>query len=318
MKRKLFLCCLTCIMIVSLILSGCVNIKLKDSQNVSSAEQASDESAVQSGEEEEDADLEEASTPDQSDDDDAENVDQGGETPKENAGPEEAPEENDATEAVQAEEAPEEDQPSEPSANAGQTESSSDNPENEPKKEAAGSSDNDVASIFAKSKGIAQISFTYVVTSPEGSTEGKTWIKGEKIKNEIVVEGNRIINITDQSSKEIFLYFPEENMAIKQNYNEMEGLAQNPLNEYGEEDANDFSITGTETIDGNACTVMVATEEDDNAVIKIWVSMQYGIPLKIERTEPAGKTTIVYSNVKTGSIPDSEFELPAGVEIMTM
>ncbi len=50
----------------------------------------------------------------------------------------------------------------------------------------------------------------------------------------------------------------------------------------------------------------------------MWVSEEHGIPLRIETNEQEGQSVIEYKNLKVGSIPDVQLELPPDVEIADM
>jgi outer membrane lipoprotein-sorting protein len=56
----------------------------------------------------------------------------------------------------------------------------------------------------------------------------------------------------------------------------------------------------------------------EGTATKMWIWEEYAFPIRVEVTTTEGKTTIEYKNIEFVDIPDSMFELPAGVEIIQM
>lgn len=185
--------------------------------------------------------------------------------------------------------------------------------------EATAKSGDDVSAIFAKAATISSMSFDFTVTSDEGKMTGKACVKGTKMKTETTVEGEKMIYIYDSKSGDVITYFPEQNMAMKTNFSkEMGGLIQIPA-EYSDNTASeDIKTVGKETIDGLSCIVLNIVDKENKEEYKMWVSEKYGIPVRVESTDENGKSVIEYKNIKVGSVQDSEFELPKGVEITSM
>ncbi len=52
--------------------------------------------------------------------------------------------------------------------------------------------------------------------------------------------------------------------------------------------------------------------------MKMWVSEEYGIPLRVETPEEGSQTIIEYKNLKVGPIAEDVFEIPQGVQIIDM
>jgi outer membrane lipoprotein-sorting protein len=74
--------------------------------------------------------------------------------------------------------------------------------------------------------------------------------------------------------------------------------------------------TGTETIDGKLCLVVEYTVQGLST--KAWIWQEYGFPLKVVTETAQGTTMVEYKNIDFSGIPDSEFQLPPGVQIMDM
>lgn len=102
--------------------------------------------------------------------------------------------------------------------------------------------------------------------------------------------------------------------------------AQNPMADVDNFDKwlekNNFSKTGAETIQGYDCVIYegsIDTKSDQQGVpktipVKLWYSKKLGYPIKSESDigAPMGKVSSYIENIKTGSQPDSLFEVPSG------
>lgn len=106
---------------------------------------------------------------------------------------------------------------------------------------------------------------------------------------------------------------PAENMAMKIDFSN----APKPVTE-STEGVEKYKpiVVGTATIDGKVCIVYEYTAEEGK--IKSWVWKDKGFPIRMEVTTAEGKSIIEYKNIEFANIPDSMFELPAGVEITEM
>ena len=181
------------------------------------------------------------------------------------------------------------------------------------------SPEGEVAAILAKCKEIDSLSFEYATTDSEGNVEGKAWIKGGRSKNEMTIDGETIVSIFDFATSEAYLYIPKENMATLTNLDpDMVGWFEAPANYYDDVDAALVKIVGTETIAGFKCKIMSITDAQGKEESKMWVSEEYGIPLRVETYHEEGQTTMEYKNLKVGSVSDAELQLPENVEIADM
>ncbi len=176
-----------------------------------------------------------------------------------------------------------------------------------------------VSEIFARAKNIEGLYYEYVLTAGEEKTEGKAWIKGKQFKNEICVEDQTIINIIDFDKAAAYTYMPSQNTAMKIELDMMNMEEFQSPTAYAEDvDPQLVRIVETTTYDGYRCKVMAITNEETQEEIKMWVSEDYGIPLRIEAISEGVTTVLEYKNLQVGSIADDVFTIPQGVEIMEM
>jgi len=160
--------------------------------------------------------------------------------------------------------------------------------------------DDSVESLFAKGEQIEGMSYDYIITSKDITINSKVWVEGSKIKTDSVVEGKNIISIVDGNT--FYTYFPEERRAMK--------LTSDHIS------PDKYKVVDTVTYDGVECKVVTVTSPDRKEQSKMWVRQDYGIPIRIESTDPNGEKTIVeFKNLKIGKQPADTFQLPAGVEV---
>ena len=139
------------------------------------------------------------------------------------------------------------------------------------------------------------------------------WLKDPKMKMKTTSEGQTIITILDQEAQTMYTYMPDQNMAFMMTYDQAQSSPMDDtqnINQYNPQNV------GTETIDGKVCMVVEYAVQDVS--ITTWIWKEYGFPIKVVSVTAQGTTTIEYKNIDFTNIPDSEFQLPAGVQIMDL
>lgn len=176
-----------------------------------------------------------------------------------------------------------------------------------------------------------------------GEIEATYWLKGDKVRMELTVsmageEEMTIVNIYKDGFA--YVYMPAENQAMKydaegyigggtepfeffdqfyvQGYTDEEILAELQAECSADPECQSVEIIGHETVAGEPCTIFEYTPTEDEAG-KIWLATEKGYILKIEVETPEGMVVIEFTDIDLDpSIPDSTFDLPAGVEIIDM
>ncbi len=176
-----------------------------------------------------------------------------------------------------------------------------------------------VAAIFAKGEKIDGLYFEFVMTVGSEKAEGKTWTEGKLLRNDILADGQVISSIIDMEQGVAYTYMPDQNMAMKINIDmvDTEGF-QNPTEYTGNIDPTVLDIVETTTYEGLKCIVMVLVNTQGQEELKMWVSEEYGIPVRVETMEGGIKTIIEYKNLKVGPIAADVFQVPQGVQIVEM
>lgn len=116
---------------------------------------------------------------------------------------------------------------------------------------------------------------------------------------------------------------PLKKTAIKFNLTDTQGDSQgdveSPIDYLDETDTEIITELGTEYYDGAKCKVLLVKDKESTYESKMWVRLDYGIPVRIEATDSEGtKSLIEYQNIKVGSLPADTFKVPSGVEVQDM
>ncbi len=184
--------------------------------------------------------------------------------------------------------------------------------EEEEEENGAPSNGESLEDILGLGAGIDSVQYDMVITAPGVQTmTTKMWIKQDKIRAEMTQEGQDIVMLADYGEGVVYMYMPDENMAMRVD------LGQAPESAIEEAQAiagYDYTVIGTETLDGKVCLVVEYDYGGTSA--KAWVWKEHGFPIKIETTTAEGTTTVEFKNIDFSDIPDSMFELPPGVQVM--
>lgn len=176
-------------------------------------------------------------------------------------------------------------------------------------------SGNDLQSILGKATSIASVKYDMVYSSPgKADMTATIWMKQTKMK--VAYVGQDAVMIYDMAAKVVYTYMPAQKMAYKMT------LDQSQIPESPKEDPNAVmkyspQILGSETIDGKDCLVYQYSDPSQGTV-KAWVWKDKGLAVRMEITTNKGKVVVQMKNFDFSTIPDSEFEIPVGVTIMSM
>ncbi len=181
-----------------------------------------------------------------------------------------------------------------------------------------------LSEILGRGTDISSVKYDIIRTS-QGmpSMTQKIWLKKKKMRREIIMRGQTMIYLTDIDAKTTYMYMPAENKTIKKDINTIFKEATKPnLNNIFKETTEPIEgiknckpvVVGTGTIDGKVCIVCECTIK--KVKIKSWIWKDKGFPIQTEMTTAEGNKIIIeYKNIEFANIPDSMFDLPAGVEI---
>jgi hypothetical protein len=167
--------------------------------------------------------------------------------------------------------------------------------------------------ILGRSAGINAVSYDMVMSGTGmPATTTHIWIEGNKMRMEITIEGQLTVTLYDGDAYTMYLYYPDQNMAMKVTYEPEESA----IDEAQAVPDYNPTIIGHETYDGKMCLVVEYTVE--GTTVTMWVWEEHGFPVKVVTVTSEGTFTAEYTNIVFGDIDDSLFELPEGVTVMTI
>lgn len=161
-----------------------------------------------------------------------------------------------------------------------------------------------------------EYSFDQVITVQNQPPQtAKLAYKKGRMRLEIQAMGQTVMFIAKPAEKAAYMWNVGQNQAIKLPYEQFEQQmpeTPNPL-DLGK-DAATGKVVGTETIDGKPCDVYEVTSPA--GTVKTWIWKEKGFPLRSEAKTPEGDVRVEFKNVTLGNLPDSLFELPAGMQVV--
>lgn len=189
-------------------------------------------------------------------------------------------------------------------------------------KSAAHAADNSITGLLNKGKNIPGFSYDYIIEQTgEGASmkiTGKTFISGQKTRNETTIDNHKMIVIADADANVMYNYDPSQNTAMKISLDVNKKGGDISTKYTDEANAVKMKVIGTATYEGVKCTIVQIEGDTPGETTKMWLREDYGLPMKIETTMGNGKMTMEYKNMKIGAQPAELFKLPPGVNIMDM
>ncbi len=207
-------------------------------------------------------------------------------------------------------------QPAAPTSSAAaQTTTASSKPS--PAAQTSAASGSGLSALLSKSANVAMKYDMVTSMSVSGAAtemSSTVWLKGSKMKSDSTVSGMQTITFINTADQTAIAYLPAQGIAMKTS------LAQAGVSKEQSDVSSIMQYSpaeaGTETLDGKLCTIVTYTTSA--GATKMWLWQEKGLPLKVEQDTPQGKAVITFKNYNFSAIADSEFELPAGVQITDM
>lgn len=162
-----------------------------------------------------------------------------------------------------------------------------------------------ILSFFLMAAALAEdFSADMVSTTKEGKFEGKIFVTKDKMR----MENPQSVTITRVDKNLAWMLMPSEKMYMEMPFDPRTAAAAS------EKVTGEIERTpmGTETIDGRAANKyrVVYEEAGKKETMFQWIDKATNIPLKTAAED--NSWTVEYKNIKTGSQPDSMFEIPEG------
>ena len=177
-----------------------------------------------------------------------------------------------------------------------------------------------IQALFAKAKQMSGVTYDSEILMKEMTIKSKVWTDKGKVKIENTTQNKKFIIIFD--GDDMLQYDPSTNTAMKFPIKALEGKGQQKPNhsDYSDYIAPDSLKTLEKvTYEGVKCRVISYNMKNGEGSVKMWVSEEYGFPMRMEMTTKDGeKITTTNKNIKVGPLPPDTFKLPDGAKIQDM
>lgn len=166
--------------------------------------------------------------------------------------------------------------------------------------------------LSARAKTNTQYSYDMVATIMGQDITATIYVKGPLVRQEIDFGGQKGVMIADQSKKMAYTMEGGQNVAIRHEITDSSDQV-NP-NDALQSFPKDTRITGTDTIDGKSAVILDVPDPQQPS--KIWIWTEKGLILRAEATAIPGLVSMDFRNYKFDPLPDSLFQIPAGIQIV--
>ena len=169
--------------------------------------------------------------------------------------------------------------------------------------------------LMAANAQAAEFSATMVSQAQGQSMQGKIFVKGDKMRNEMNMGGESNITITRPDKKVVWIAMPQQKMYMEMPLNDK---MQQKMMMKDPEDRAKMKLLGTETINGFDCEKYEMDTAYEGKSLKqyVWIAKKLGMPIKSVSAD--GAMTMEYRDIKVGGVADSVFDLPQGYQKMDM
>lgn len=161
----------------------------------------------------------------------------------------------------------------------------------------------------------AEFSAVIINRMESRETQGKIYMKGEKMRREFAAGEQVGITIVRPDKKVMWMLMPGQKAVMempfsKASLEKMMGMSQ--------EQQAEMKLLGPEKVNGYETEKYETTVKGEGKPMKhyVWVSKKLGVPIKMVSLD--GKFSMAYRDIKEGGVPDSLFEIPPGYQKMTM
>lgn len=170
---------------------------------------------------------------------------------------------------------------------------------------------------FAWAAPAADFSADFIQKHRGTEMKGRFYIKGNKTRMDMTMMGEKSSTITRMDKKVVWMIKPDNGI-----YMEMPLTAGSPQAVYDDKELKkiaDKKKVGSEEVNGYKCDKFEIIYHDSNmGKMTSWVAKKLNFPIKMIHRGPYGEIYTEYRNIKPGKVKDSLFEIPQGLEKMSM
>jgi len=163
----------------------------------------------------------------------------------------------------------------------------------------------------------ADITADMIHKSSMGSFSGKMFLKGNNLRQEMNIAGEKQITIFRKDKGVVWILMPKQTMYMEMSADSQKNMAPVDPDELGKMGKKTF--LGKEKVNGYMCSKYHYTFNDPSMGDAIyWISEKLNFPVKMEMDGPSGPMVMEYRNIQEKSVSDALFNIPSGYQKMSM
>ena len=171
--------------------------------------------------------------------------------------------------------------------------------------------------VFSVSVNAADISADMIHKSPMGSFKGKMFLKGDNLRQEMNIRGEKQITIFRKDKGVVWVLMPGQMMYMEMSAGNQKNMAPVDLDEL--EKIGKKKFIGKEKVNEQMCSKYHYTFNDPSmGTATYWISEKLNFPVKMEMDGPSGNMVMEYRNIQEKTMPDALFNIPSGYQKMSM
>lgn len=142
---------------------------------------------------------------------------------------------------------------------------------------------------------------------------GKVYVKGELMRQEMNTPMGNSISISDGENSIMYVIMPDQKMYMEMPLEQQLILKESISIEEALKDEAELKKLGSENIEGYKCEKYeIRYKDPDMGVSTAWISQKLNYPLKVISKTSEGTLTMLYTNIREGSVDQSLFRVPSG------
>ncbi len=171
--------------------------------------------------------------------------------------------------------------------------------------------------ILSASGNAADITADMIHKSSMGSYKGKMFLKGDNLRQEMNIGGEKQVTIFRKDKGIVWILMPGQMMYMEMPAGSQKNMAPVDLDEL--EKMGKKTFIGKDKVNGHMCSKYHYTFNDPSiGAATYWISEKLNFPVKMEMDGPSGHMVMEYRNIQEKTVPNSLFNIPSGYQKMSM
>jgi len=171
--------------------------------------------------------------------------------------------------------------------------------------------------LISVSGNAADITADMIHKSSVGSFKGKMFLKGNKLRQEMNIRGEKQITIFRKDKGVVWILMPGQMMYMEMSADRQKNMT--PVDPDELEKMGKKKFIGKEKVNGYMCSKYDYSFNDPSiGTATYWISEKLNFPVKMEMDGPSGHMVTEYRNIQEKTVSESLFNIPSGYQKMSM